>query len=133
MPNYVQYFPSGLCHTILDSAGELQGVGIVEVSDFDVWYVGARYDGAWFRRLEITGGVVAVGAILDVVIRWVSKSGFVFPVDGPVTVKHGAVSEVVQLFNGQGVMPFQAAEAGTYKLVATSPEGCRAECEVIVS
>lgn len=135
MPKYVQILPSGVVHTIMKAQGPPEGVGVIEVQEYDVWYVESFYDGVNFLRLKIepeNEGRATVAQPINIIIRWVDIQGQTGKRVGMVKVTCGGLVEDVAIIDGVGVMPFEAAEAGEYILMADSPEGCRAVGKVIV-
>lgn len=135
MPKYVQILSSGVVHTIMESTEQFDGPGIVEVQEYDVWYVGSYFDGAGFSRLEIepdNGGQVALGQVLSVAVKWIDIQGQTVVHNSVVKVTCGGMVEDVTVIDGIGIMTFEAAEVGEYILVADSPEGCRAVGRVAV-
>lgn len=135
MPKYAQMSVSGVVHTITETNGTLKGPGIVEVVQYDVWYIGAYYDGANFMRLQVepgNGGQVTINTPLNITVRWVDIQDQTVVRSGTVKVICGNHAEVVAITDGIGTMQFSAAEPGDYLLVADSPEGCRAVGRVVV-
>lgn len=134
MGRYIQFTPSEVIHTVMETPGELAGENVVEIPEYDDRYFGCKYKTEVFYGLEISApkSEIATGEVLSIVLSWRDLDGQLVDDQTPTTITCAGVSEMVTAEGGEAVLPFESAEPGNYRIEAQCADGCRASLEVIV-